>query len=218
MNHPGVTNISIDSLIEAKNNPNVMTKHEFASLVHAINEEGFLAPILIYPDPDIDGKFRIIDGHHRTRAAKHLGMSAVTAVVMDCDPQREVVLRIALNKIRGELDLTDTALALKELRDAGISMDTLALTGFSGAELSDMLRAHSVNVDEVTAAMDVPAPDYEVEEEVAKPLILELRFFNKEDLKKAKKALKHAAGKGKDMAEGLLRLIGEDVDEKEASA
>ena len=43
----------------------------------------------------------------------------------------------------------------------------------------------------------------------AKPFSLEILFTNRDDLKRAKRALKKAAGKTGDFAKGLLRLIGD---------
>jgi ParB/RepB/Spo0J family partition protein len=213
MNDVMIQNLSMDLLQIAEDNPNVMPASEFETLCKAIQAKGMIQPILVRTLGA--GAYRVIDGHHRLRAAKVAGMDAVACVVYECSDADEVILRLAMNKLRGELDLTAAGRIFKELSETGIDMSELLLSGFTESEMKDLIGAVSQNVD-VTVEMNVPASDYEPERDTAgavKPLVLEITFETAEQLKRAKRGLKHAAGDSKDLAVGLFRLLGEDVKE-----
>jgi ParB/RepB/Spo0J family partition protein len=76
--------IPVGQLVPNSWNPNEMTEEEFNLLVEKIKQEGFLTDIHVVPYATDDGteKFLIIDGEHRTKAAKLLGMKEVPAKVL----------------------------------------------------------------------------------------------------------------------------------------
>lgn len=216
MSNVTIQNIEVGLLEEAPNNPNHMAPADYETLGRLMGRKGFLQPILVRV---LDaGTMRVIDGHHRLRAAKALGMPEVACVLTQCTDGEEPLLRIAMNKLRGDLDITSTASILKELAQSGVKMEELTLTGYGESEVADLIGAMSQDID-AAAEMQLPASeDYEVEEDTSrKPLVLEILFANVEDKKKAKRGLKRAAGKGKDLAVGLLRLLGEDAPRKETT-
>ena len=206
-----IQNIETGRLVEAQDNPNHMGAREYKALGDVIGEVGFLQPILVKPLAD---GFKIIDGHHRARAAKELGMETVPCVVVESGDDEEVVLRIAMNKLRGDLDLTGVGRALKGLSLEGWTAEDLSITGFSAGEVTDLLAAVSQDVEKgMGTTMEMPAGDYDADDTgdaEAKLFALTLQFDNREDLKKAKRALKRAGGKTKDMGLGLLKILGED--------
>lgn len=214
MTEATIQNIAVDLLQVAENNPNVMPTGDFETLCAAIQQKGMIQPILVRRLPDL--QLRVIDGHHRLRAAKVAGMEEIACVIYECSDAEEHVLRLAMNKLRGELDLTAAGHIFKELSESGVKIEELLLTGFSESEMKDLISAVSQNVD-VDVKMNLPAADdYEVEREdkgADKPLVLEIAFESAADMKRAKRGLVRAAGKGKDLAVGLFRLLGEDVKE-----
>jgi ParB/RepB/Spo0J family partition protein len=202
-----IQNLPVDALEEAENNPNVMAPADFETLCRAMKEKGNLQPILVRQVAE--QRFKVIDGHHRLRAAKACGMVAVASVITVCTDEEEVILRLAMNRLRGEVDLTAAGHIMLELQAAGVGLEEMKLTGFSESEMADLMAAVSQNVDETVKMSIAPRDDYEVDEDVGavKPLLLEISFGSKADLRKAKKGLKHAAGDSGDMAVGLLRLL-----------
>lgn len=227
-----VSNISIASLRPADTNPNVMDEAHYRALVAGIRVEGFLQPILVREVLDSElgtapkggaPVYEIVDGHHRVRAAEEVGMVAVPAVIaapgMSADAAR--LQAIGMNKRRGELDLTEVGRAFADLHGEGWSVEALALTGFSPNEVGDLLRSVSQDVDKALAKdISIPADSFENEDEPepsAKPFLLEILFTSREDFKAAKKGLKRAAGKGKDLARGLMVLLGEDTKKRSTS-
>jgi len=129
-------------------NPNVMDPNEYEALVAGIKKYGFLQPILVLEDR---GSYVVVDGVHRAKAAAEIGLAQVPAVVAE-DPHAAEILRIAMNKIRGQLDLTEVGRQLQQLLDTGVDENTLTLTGFASWEIEAMLETLSgVDEDELLA-------------------------------------------------------------------
>lgn len=212
MTTPTVMNLPIDGLREAAVNANFMPEPAFKSLVRAIRQLGFLQPILVRPLED--GEYEIVDGHHRVRAAREAGMTQVSAVV--ADPNNPAATAISMNHHRGELDLTTVGRVFQELQAAGWSTAEISVTGFSEREVADLLASVSADVD-AALPQDISVPaEFEEEEDApaGKPWVLEIQFENREDLKAARRGLKRAAGKGKDLARGLLALLGHEKEKR----
>lgn len=189
----------------APNNPNRMEPEKFAALMDTIRRFGFLQPVLIRPNPDDKHRFISCDGHHRVRAAAEIGLASIPVVVGNMTQEEADALQIAMNRLRGELDLSATASILDSLRTAGWGASDLGSLGFSLEEVSDLLASLDSDPDilpESIEAPDDPAP--------APSFVLELEFDSAAQMRVAKRALKRAAGKGQPLSHGLLRLLAEE--------
>jgi ParB/RepB/Spo0J family partition protein len=86
-------------------NLNQMDAEEFALLVQSIRDNGFLEPIQTVPMAD--GRYRIIGGEHRWKAAKEVGMEKIQALVLGGpkwqDEDLQEFMSARLNHIRGSL-------------------------------------------------------------------------------------------------------------------
>jgi ParB/RepB/Spo0J family partition protein len=86
-------------------NLNGMDDEEYARLVQSIREDGFVEPILTVPL--VNGRYRIVGGHHRWKAAKEVGMEKVPAVVLQGpkwqDEDLQEFMAARLNQIRGSI-------------------------------------------------------------------------------------------------------------------
>jgi len=210
-----IANVPIDALKEAPENPNVMEPERYGLLVEAIRKEGFLQPVLAYP-LGTPGEYRIVDGHHRVKAAREVGMVEVPAVIVaDVEEAHAIAIRIGMNRLRGELDLTSVGRALKDLVGQGWQVEDLTITGFNVGEVTDLLASVSQSVDAALPKdMEAPPADYDVEDSGdTKPYVLEIEFTSREEYQRAKKGLKRAAGKGNPLSDGLLRLLGGGAEE-----
>lgn len=193
-------------------NPNQMDEEMYRLLVEAIQTVGFLQPVLAEEDADT-GELIIVDGCHRVRAAKEIGLTAVPVLVGDFseEPDLARAVQIGMNRLRGQLDLASVAKEVASLVDKGWSTAQLHLTGFSGSELDDLL-ATTRRGDEHVLEGAVGAPPgledtHEDEDASPRPFTLELTFAQRRDLARVKRALKKAAGKGGELADGLLRIL-----------
>jgi len=72
---PTVVDIPVNELQPNEYNPNRQSDHDFELLCRSITEDGFTQPILAQSSTKI-----IIDGEHRWRAAKAIGMTTIPVV------------------------------------------------------------------------------------------------------------------------------------------
>lgn len=189
---------------EAGNNPNRMEPERFAMLVEAVKRFGFLQPMLVRPDPNQKGGFVACDGHHRLRAAQEAGLTTVPVVVVEATDAEADALQVSMNRLRGDLDLAATAEIIAQLKGSGWGLDDLNVLGFSDEELSDLVAMTESHPDILPEAIEPPTE--EAGGEKALPT-LEVVFDDPADMRRARRALKKAAGKGGSLAQGLLNLL-----------
>lgn len=199
-------------LVPEADNPNKMSDEDFELLVHSIGEVGFLQPILVRASAAGEDLWDVVDGNHRSKAARKAGLKEVSAVEWDGSDEMRVALQLGMNRLRGEVNLGMAAHALSTLAEAGWSASQMTLTGFSTDEIGTLLKSMQTDAEDVLAgsigsADTEPAPP----ETAAGPFTLELKFASAEDMQRAKRALRRKAGKGRELGEGLLVLLdGED--------
>lgn len=197
--------INVELLDEAPKNENRMDDERFRLLVENMRRDGCDQPILVRASAG--GRYEIIDGHHRVRAAKELGLGAVPAVVKQASDAAASAKRLSMNQLRGSLDLASVAGTLADLSALGWSPVDLEHTGFTQAEVGDMLALAKQTGDE--APLGGVMDDAGESDAAPKPFSIELFFSEKADCDRAKRALKRAADGG-ELSDGLLALIGED--------
>ncbi len=203
-----VEQIDLAAVAEPPSNPNSMPEGDYRRLVRNIKDEGFLQPILVRKlDPDGE-MYELIDGVHRTRAARDVGIDEVPAVVLpqDCPDSRVRLLQISMNRLRGQLDLTAVSETLLDLTADGLD---LSLSGYSEGEITAMLDS-AIPVDPNDLAGDAsfePDGDEDKPEKVT-PFELKIELDSADELREVKRLLKKAGGRGKSMGEGLRKVLG----------
>ena len=114
-------------------NPRTILPERLEALKENLREDpGMLwaRPLIALPDG------RVVAGNQRLRAAQELGWESIPAVVADLDEDAAVVWALRDNRPFGQDDFDLTMQLLSELRDRNVP---LVLTGFSQAELDDLL-------------------------------------------------------------------------------
>lgn len=100
-----VVDIAVTSIDPNPNNPNEMSDEAFNRLVEEIREVGFLSPIIVVEKED--GRFKLLNGEHRWRAAMAANYEHIPSVVLSddkfSDPDVFELVNIRLNEIRGKL-------------------------------------------------------------------------------------------------------------------
>jgi len=111
-----------------------------AELVHSVREFGVLQPIVVRTNED--GKYELIMGERRTRAAREAGLTSIPAIVRDTADEN--LLRDALleNLHRSQLNPLEEASAYQQLlEDFGITQEELAgRIGRSRPQISNTIR------------------------------------------------------------------------------
>ena len=199
-------------------NPNTMEDAEFLRLVESISVLGFVQPVVVVPteatDVETDAPFVMADGFHRWKALATLDREVAPCVVADTwDAAKTIIARIALNKNRGQINITTVAEQVAALADDGYPLEELVVTGYTEPELENMLAAMAADVTNIDPS-DVGSASI-VNDNVdpgaaPRPYLLELQFETKEQRDAVRKALRHA-GNG-DTSTGVLALAGVQED------
>ena len=111
-------------------NPNRQSEHDFDLLMRSMTEDGFTQPIvcIVVTDEHLsDPKFSqytlgdvvIVDGEHRWRAARTLGLSEVPVVKTTMTVEQMRIATLRHNRARGSEDVALTAEVLKDLQSLG---------------------------------------------------------------------------------------------------
>lgn len=192
-----------DVLERPGENPNHMSEEHYKLLVHNVRQGKFLQPILVR---EVGGVFEIIDGHHRARAAREAGRLGIPALVTDANDEESMAHVLALNHLKGELDLSQASKYLQELVEAGFS--DLLLTGFSGAEIQTLVK----QTPDITDALENlgageydPGDEPEAAPQTTKRFAMRL-IFDSEAQRDAVKAACLALGST--VESGLLAALG----------
>ena len=106
-----VSSIPIEKLVAHPDNPNRMSKKNFAKLVRNIERTDRYEPLVVRPCPGREGFFQIINGHHRCRALAELGHEIADVIIWDLDDREANMLLATINRLGGT-DVLDKKLAL----------------------------------------------------------------------------------------------------------
>ncbi|HEX9235301.1 MAG TPA: site-specific DNA-methyltransferase [Actinomycetota bacterium] len=131
-------------------NPRRMSEEDLASLRRSLKYFGVVEPVVVNRRTG-----RIVGGHQRVKAAEAEGIETLPVVHVDLDEPSEKQLNLALNRISGEFDLDRLAAVLADLEAAGADM---GLTGFSAAEIEELVSALDEPKDGLTDADAIPEP------------------------------------------------------------
>lgn len=110
-----IESIPLDKLVAHPDNPNEMSKVNFAKLVRNIERTGRYEPLVVRPTPKRSGFFQIINGHHRRHALTKLGYKSADCLVWDVDDEQTDILLATLNRLCGSDGLAKKLKLLKRL-------------------------------------------------------------------------------------------------------
>lgn len=128
-------------------------EEQFASLKAAIAERGQDSPVLLRPHPEREGRFQVVFGHRRVRAARELGR-AVRAVVKPIDDRSHVIAQGQENSARANLSFIERALFAKRLEELGYGRDVIgSALAANAAALSKMMSVTSRISERVLSAV-----------------------------------------------------------------
>lgn len=113
---------------------------KLAELQSSIAKHGILEPLLVTQKPD--GRFELIAGERRLRAAKNLGLKRVPVVVRHADDLERLELSLIENLQRQDLNPIEEAEGYRELIEAfGLTQEEAAKrVGKSRETISNLLR------------------------------------------------------------------------------
>lgn len=110
-----IQSIALDKLEFHPDNPNKQSKVNFAKLVRNIERTGRYEPLVVRPCPDNEGRFQIINGHHRRQALARLGYEKADCIIWDINDEETDILLTTLNRLGGSDQLGKKLKLLKRL-------------------------------------------------------------------------------------------------------
>jgi ParB family chromosome partitioning protein len=119
-------NIPVDRVDPNPNQPRLaMDQTNLAELTSSVKEHGVLQPILVRPIPA--GRYQLVAGERRWRAATAAGMETIPALIEDIDDDTALEIAVIENLQREDLSPIDEAVIYdKMIRQHGYSIRKLA--------------------------------------------------------------------------------------------
>ena len=116
----------------------------FADFKKSIEEEGQKIPIQVRVHPTLTGRYQVIYGHRRLRAAREL-QRPIKALILEMSDRDLVVVQGIENAARQDLSWIERALFAWRMDEAGIRpRDIYAALGIDDAELARMRSVYRV--------------------------------------------------------------------------
>ena len=98
-------------------NPNVVAPPEMELLELSIREDGFTQPIVVWQRED--GRFEVVDGFHRCKVGRKLGLSHLPCVVLnrgEDDRNERMAATIRHNRARGKHQIMEMSKIILDLK------------------------------------------------------------------------------------------------------
>lgn len=120
---------------------------QLARLAESIRENGIIEPLLVTKIKE--GKFQLIAGERRLRAAKLAEKSTVPVIVKEASPQQMLELAVIENIHRKDLNPLEEAMAFMQLRERFKMTDELIASkvGFSRSAVTNKMRLLSLPIE-----------------------------------------------------------------------
>ncbi len=146
----GATELSLDLIYPNPNQPRKEFKENAMNdLANSIREHGVISPIVVNRDPD--GRYMIIAGERRYRAARLAGLTTVPAIVREYTEREVQEISLIENLQREDLNPIEAASGMKKLmQEFGLTQEQLAeQLGKSRPAIANTLRLLSLNEEVV---------------------------------------------------------------------
>jgi len=106
-----IPSIRLENIITSRNQPRKnFDQKKMEELAQSIKENGVIQPIVVREE---EGKYEIIIGERRLRAAKEAGLEAIPALIKDYSENKALELALIENIQREDLNAIEEALAYK---------------------------------------------------------------------------------------------------------
>ena len=191
--------IAINRLLPHPLNANRMSEAVFKKLVRNIERTGRYEPIVVRKHPKTEASYEIINGHHRVKALRQLGLEEADCVVWEVDDAEAAILLATLNRLTGA-----------DVLDKKIELLTRLREDFGVGELTKLLPQTKRQI-EALFNLKIPnvfsGPDVKA---FAKPLVFFVTAEQSQIIERAlSMAVKHCCGETKATrrAEAIVMIV-----------
>lgn len=117
-------------------------KEDLHELAESIRVKGIIQPLIVRPHPGISGKFEIVAGERRWRAAQIAQIHEVPVVVRQLDDTEVLEIAIIENIQRADLNPVEEAMGYRQLQDKfGHTQEQLSTAlGKSRSHIANLMR------------------------------------------------------------------------------
>lgn len=168
-----IVQIELSKLIEHPDNPNKMSSITYRKLVRNIEATGRYEPIVVRAQKQRQGFYQIINGQHRCKALKQLGLQSAECVVWDVDDAQTEILLATLNRLCGS-----------DVLDKKISLLNKLKANFDSQKLSKLVPYTKNQIEKLTGLKSLPAAG-SIVNSFAKPLVFFVTVHQSEIIEKA---------------------------------
>jgi ParB family chromosome partitioning protein len=136
-----LTELPVTSIVPNQAQPRRSFDEEgISSLAASIRQVGILQPLVVRPSPD--GRYELVVGERRWRAARRAGLSTVPALVVETDDRGVLQRALVENVHREDLGALEEAAAYSQMiEEAGLTHEQVAeRVGLSRPTISNALR------------------------------------------------------------------------------
>jgi ParB family chromosome partitioning protein len=146
---PASKKLQVDQIIANPDQPRqYFDPRAHAELAASIQAHGILQPLLVRPHPTEKGKYQIVAGERRYRAAKESGLKEVPTIVRELTDGEAMEFALVENVMREDISPLEEARSLKSLLDS---------FGYSYSQLGERLGRNKAYVDHRVRLLKMPA-------------------------------------------------------------
>jgi ParB family chromosome partitioning protein len=139
----GFTLLPLDSIIPGRFQPRrKFDASVLQELASSIAQSGVMQPVIVRPCPDERGKYELVAGERRWRAAGMAGLSGIPAIIREISDKSALELGLIENVQRQDLNPLEEAAGYQQLIDAfHYTQDELSdIIGKSRSHIANLLR------------------------------------------------------------------------------
>lgn len=153
--------VRVQDLIAHPLNANVLPEDMREKLAAHIRSSGRYPHLIVRPHPKQDGKYEVLDGHHRLLVLKDLGHAEARCDVWDVNDREAKLLLATLNRLEGQDLPIRRAQLLHELLGEMNLSDLAGLLPESEKQLEELHSLLEFPADDIAALLEAQAEEAE---------------------------------------------------------
>ena len=157
----GACMVPLENLLPHPLNANVMSDDLQAKLMAHIKRTGRYPHLIVRPHPEEDGKYEVLDGHHRLVVLRQLGYAEARCDVWKVDDREAKLLLATLNRLEGQDAPFRRAQLIHELLGEMSIEDMAGLLPETDRQIEDLHALLEFPAEEVAELLDQEAEEEE---------------------------------------------------------